>query len=66
MTAQEEHHSAAQRQRDAQAIELIRSSGILNPDAKLEDLLGLTDSLTRQSPGHIFIFHEVVFIKCHF
>ena len=60
--------AAAQHKRDLDAITLIRSSGILNPHAKLDEVLKLTERLnaTTQAKGHIFIFTNVVFSKCPF
>ena len=57
---------SAQRKRDLEAIALIRSSGILNPNAKLDEVLKLSEQLTAQAAdgGHIFIFRNVVLIEC--
>lgn len=54
---------------DAKAVELIKASGILNPDAKLDGLLRLAQELEPDVSAarprfHIFIFREVVFVKC--
>lgn len=56
----------AERKRDLEAIALIRSSGILNPDAKLDAVLKLSEQLNAeaQAKGHIFIFRNVVLVEC--
>jgi len=56
---------------DAKAIELIKSSGILNPNAKLDGLLRVAQELEPEAVDakprfHIFVFREVVFVKCPF
>ena len=56
----------AERKRDLEAIALIRSSGILNPDVKLDAVLKLSEQLNAeaQAKGHIFIFRNVVLVEC--
>ena len=54
---------------DAKAVELIRASGILNTDAKLDGLLRIAQELEPDISAakprfHAFIFREVVFVKC--
>jgi hypothetical protein len=57
-----------QRERDLAAIAMIKASGILNPNVKLDDLLRLSERLNREAAaaGHIFIFRNVVFRECPF
>jgi len=56
------------RKRDAAAIALIRQSGLLNPNATLDDILRVSERLkagaTAQSA--VFIFTQFVFRDCPF
>jgi hypothetical protein len=54
------------RKQDLDAIALIRSSGILNPNARLDEVLKLTERLNAeaQAKGHVFIFRNVVLVEC--
>jgi hypothetical protein len=58
--------TSVQRKRDLKAIALIKSSGILNPNAKLEAVLEASERLDAeaQARGHIFIFRNVVLAEC--
>jgi hypothetical protein len=60
--------AAAQRKRDLEALALIKSSGILKPNAKLDAVLKLSGRLGAEARarGHIFIFSNVVFRECPF
>lgn len=53
-------------QRDIDAVALIRDSGVLNPDAKLDDILKLSERLSTEARarGHVFIFRNVVLVEC--
>jgi hypothetical protein len=56
---------------DEKAIALIKASGILNPDAKLDGLLKVAQKFGTATPAaaprfHVFVFREVVFVKCPF
>lgn len=55
-------------QRDVDALALIKDSGVLNPDAKLDDILKLSERLGTQAraDGHVFIFRNVVLVECPF
>jgi len=65
--AQEPGAAADQRRRDMEAMAMIRASGILNPNARLDDVLKLSERLGAQAQaGHVFIFREVVFVECPF
>jgi hypothetical protein len=57
-----------QRKRDLAAIAMIKASGILNPNAKLDDVLRLSERLSTEAlaGGHTFIFRNVVFSECPF
>jgi hypothetical protein len=50
------------------AVALIRDSGVLNPHAKLDEMLKLSERLSREAreQGHIFIFTNVVLVSCPF
>jgi hypothetical protein len=52
--------------RDLKAIALIRESGLLNPDAKLEEVLRLFDRTGGSAKGtdHFFIFRNYVLSGC--
>jgi len=54
--------------RDLKAIALIRASGVLSKDAKLDEVIKLSERLgaEAQARGHIFIFRNVVLSKCPF
>jgi hypothetical protein len=60
--------ASSQRKQDLEAIALIKSSGILNPNAKLDEVLKLSERLTAeaQAKGHVFIFRNVVLVECPF
>ena len=60
--------AAAQRKRDLEALALIKSSGVLKPNAKLDAVLKLSERLGAEARarGHIFIFRNVVFLECPF
>jgi hypothetical protein len=51
---------------DSKALALIRASGILNPNAKLDRIMSLSGQIESkaQARGHIFIFRNVVLIGC--
>ena len=60
--------ASVERKRDLAAIAIIKSSGILNPDAKLDAIIKLSEQLNTEARagGHVFIFSNVVFRECPF
>ena len=60
--------ASEQRKADLAAIAMIKASGILNPNAKLDDILRLSERLSSEAAagGHTFIFRNVVFSECPF
>jgi hypothetical protein len=54
--------------RDAAAIAMIQASGLLNPNATLDDILKVSEQLkARAAPaGAVFIFTQFVFRDCPF
>jgi hypothetical protein len=60
--------TSSDEKQDLAAIAIIKSSGILNRNAKLDAIIKLSEQLhtEAQAGGHVFIFTNVVFRKCPF
>jgi hypothetical protein len=51
---------------DVRAMEMIKSSGILNPNVTLERVMDLTQRLAEASAGEVVALHTDTFIHKHF
>jgi hypothetical protein len=51
---------------DRQAIELIRDSGVLNPNATLDKVMQLTLRMVAVQPAQVRARHTDTFIHSHF
>ena len=65
-STKEARRGGAQFDRDLKAIAMIKKSGLLNPDAKLDEVLRASEQAATRSNrgGHIFIFRNVVLVEC--